>query len=121
MARHFLDDMGARPSAIHQLERKDNDGPYCPENCEWVLPEVQAENKSTNVKITYLKVTLTVSEWARRTGMSPNTIRHRHKRGWSADRIFTTPLGHGGRPSLSNDEPVLGRHACPRHMSPRLQ
>lgn len=40
----FLDDMGDRPKG-HTLNRIDNDGPYCKDNCEWQTYSKQNSNR----------------------------------------------------------------------------
>lgn len=42
---NFLSDMGLPPNKELTLGRKDNNGPYCRENCRWETRTQQASNK----------------------------------------------------------------------------
>ena len=43
--RNFLKDMGRKPTRFHVLDRINVDGPYSPQNCRWVTPDISRLNK----------------------------------------------------------------------------
>lgn len=73
---NFFADMGARPEGM-TLDRKNNDGNYCKENCRWVTRTVNANNRRSNVFVEYKGERLTVAQLAKRIPMDANTLRNR--------------------------------------------
>lgn len=100
---NFLEDMGERPDRT-SLDRIDNNGHYscghCEEciregwtaNCRWASSAQQNRNKRSNVNITFNGETLCLAEWAEKLGIGYKILHHRYQRGWSADRIVSTPV-----------------------------
>lgn len=85
----FIRDMGPKPSPRHQLERKDNDGNYCPENCIWATPKDQGNNKRTSRRICFNGSTRTLSQWADLCGIGITTLHARLKKGWPLNKALS--------------------------------
>jgi hypothetical protein len=75
----FTLDMGPRPDG-HSIERKNNDGPYCPDNCVWATRTQQNRNTTRNRVITYNGKTQCLAAWAEELGVSLRYIWQRIKR-----------------------------------------
>lgn len=88
----FYADMGPRPSPRYSIDRRDNNGPYAPENCAWVLMRVQSNNRRDNRRITWKGRTQTLAQWGREIGLHPLTLSMRIKAHWPLDRALTEPL-----------------------------
>ena len=73
----FFKDMGPKPTPAHQLDRIDNDGGYCPENCQWVTATANMNNRRNTKRY----AGLTIREWSDKTGENYNTLKTRNQRG----------------------------------------
>lgn len=89
----WVKSVGGRPVGT-SIDRINNDGPYCPENCRWVTVSQQARNKRNNIMLTYNGETKCYSDWAKQFGIKNETLRGRIKIGWSVERALTTKVKH---------------------------
>ena len=93
---NFFSDMGPRPPG-YSLERIDNNGHYCPENCKWILRSDQGKNKRCIRLLTYQGKTQSMADWARELELTILLIWRRLNRGWSVEDALT-------KPKISNSE-----------------
>lgn len=84
----WSDSVGGKPKGF-TLDRIDNDGNYCPENCRWASSKEQSLNKSTNRIITYNGSSKALHEWDILLNISDQSLANRLDRGWSLDKALT--------------------------------
>ncbi len=99
----FFADMGPKPSPQHQIERLDNNGNYCPENCVWATAKTQARNRRSSRLLTFQGRTQTLAAWCEELGYHHTTVLFRLKSGWTVEKALsaeTRDFGPG-RPSRS--------------------
>lgn len=84
---NFLADMGPRPKGM-TIERIDVNSGYSPQNCKWASIIAQANNKRSNVLITYQGRTQTIAQWVRELGIPEKRAYWRASRGWADEQVL---------------------------------
>jgi hypothetical protein len=107
----FLQDMGRKPSPLHSIERKNNNGNYEPGNCVWAIRRVQTRNRSTNNNITAFGKTFCVTDWAKALGIEPSAIAGRIERGWTSEDAVSIEPEHHERTYLTIRGETMTPHA----------
>lgn len=92
--KKFQTDMGKKPSKEHTLERIDTNGNYTPQNCKWSTPKEQANNRRSNIMISFNGKTQNLKQWCEELGFEYGLIAlrsirlRRRKLPHTFDKIF---------------------------------
>ncbi|OHD24264.1 MAG: hypothetical protein A2Y38_20065 [Spirochaetes bacterium GWB1_59_5] len=79
----FNDDMGARPTTKHTLDRADPAGDYTKENCRWATRLEQAETFKHTRVVEFEGRKQSIAAWCREQNISRSTVASRELRnGW---------------------------------------
>lgn len=94
---NFYKDMGDAPRGL-QLDRENTSLGYSRENCRWVTPMQNSNNKSNNVRYTVDGENLTIAELSRKYGVNVETLRTRLRKGMPVE-VAVLNIKFGGRRS----------------------
>jgi len=92
----FLADMGRRPGKEYQIERKDNNSGYSPDNCIWATSHKQTRNTRRNLFLSFAGRTMCLTDWASEMSLRPGCIRKRLALGWPIGDALTLPAKQAG-------------------------
>lgn len=87
----FYADMGPKPTPKHTIERMENNGSYCKENCKWATRSEQARNRRSIRTIIVNGKTMSLAEAVERSGLIYITVWRRLQLGWSTERAISVP------------------------------
>ncbi len=93
----FQADMGNAPFENAQIDRINNNGNYCKENCRWVTQRANSLNTRRTLRIEYNGKKTTLSDAALEAGLPYKLVWKRWKQlGWTLERSLTEPIiGNG--------------------------
>lgn len=99
----FFADMGQREAGL-TLERLENDGPYCLDNCVYASRAVQNRNRRNNPLIEFCGEKKILAAWAEILGIPRSRLSARLGMGWTIEEAFTVRPG-----LLRSSQDLVGR------------
>ena len=84
----FAEDMGVRPDGM-SLDRIDNDGNYCKDNCRWATQRDQMRNTSRSVFVEFQGRRRLLAEIAEEYGVPLYQLHNRIGELWSVERALS--------------------------------
>ncbi len=87
----FFADMGPRPGKGYTIDRRDNEGPYCKDNCFWNTMKQQSRNRRSTIVVEYEGRKRKLCELVDESGLQWHTVYARiFTRGWPLDKALRT-------------------------------
>ena len=104
----FWEDMNIGYSNLLSIDRIDNNGNYCKENCQWSDKLTQSNNTRRNRIFTFNGKTQNITQWENEFGIKPGTVSSRIKRGWTIENALKQK---NGKYKLSEKQIRIIKHA----------
>ena len=98
----FWQDMGGTYKPNLDLDRKDNEAGYSPENCHWVTRRENAMNKRTTIRA------IDIPKLSAETCISRSTLYARVRSGWPLEKLTTPPAPTNRCSTSSTAAPCTG-------------
>jgi hypothetical protein len=97
----FFKDMGVSYKSGLTIDRIDNDGNYCKENCRWITRKEQALNKRNTAYIDTPLGKMKLAEAVIVSGIGYGILKQRSRKlKWPAERMFDPPIYPKSKTSL---------------------
>lgn len=87
----FWADMGPSYQKGLDLDRKDNEKGYSPENCRWVTRTINCRNRRNTRHVTFWGREMTVKELSEKSGIKYTTLLYRLDHGCPLEKLIDEP------------------------------